>query len=285
MCTMQDVFYAFLADIKASRSADDGERLSMQNRLRTVIEKLNNIFEQEMFAPLVFSSGDSVQCLFKSASASIRCYLLFSTLFSPYSIRAGIGAGDINRKMLEEETKHGWINSNYLDGPAYHLARKAIDLAKELDARVLVFSSKCNQSRIINNMLIEACEHRKRLSPSQEKLLTLCEYLNPILNEEESVSYSNSFPVLSSLLPFDETASSSKDLFDIFQYVMRSQFERKAEDKLFPIFHAEIMPRNSGAYLGKILNVSPQNIWLMKKRGNMDTIRTLELLAVDTFDA
>lgn len=282
---MENMVFAFLADIKSSRSMNGDERFSMQNRFRNAIENLNNIFGNEMLAPLCFSAGDSVQCLFKSASASIRCYLLFSTFFFPYRIRAGIGAGDINRNMLEEEAKNGRIDSIFLDGPAYHFAKKALGLAKEYDARVLVVSNECDQNRVINNMLIEASNHRRKLSTSQERLLTLCEFINPILNEEESVSYSNSFSELLPLMPVDKTVSMKKNLFNLFRDGRKEQSERRLTDRSLPIFSAQVMSRNSDGRLAKILNVSPQNIWLLKKRGNMDAIRTLEMLATKTFDA
>ena len=146
-----------------------------------------------------------------------------SALFSPYDIRAGIGAGSINDKIYEEDKKDGEINTNFLDGLAYHLARKALDIAKAFDARVLVISGEFRQNQIINNALMEANTYRNRLSRKQAKLLALCEILNPILSAEESAIYSRHFIDLLSLFHIDETAFTQymrkemlyQDLFEI----------------------------------------------------------------------
>ena len=285
---MNNKGFALLADIKASRNTSDDVRFDMQRKLRLIIDSLNSLFRHEMLSTIEFSSGDSIQGLFKNPSSSLRYYLLLNTLFYPYELRAGIGVGEIN-SMIYEDSKQSDndIDSNYLDGTAYHRAKHALDTAKIYDTRVIIASNDIDYDNVINNMLIEATNYRERMSPSQKRLLVLCEFLNPILNYEESDNYANSFSRLVSFLTFDESIFNKymykeklyQELFSIFELGKNMRFDGKSYNRYFHIFTADIMPRNSDVYLAKLYDVSPQNIWLLKKRGGMDNIRTLEMLA------
>lgn len=288
---MNNKGFAFLADIKSSKNTSDDIRFNMQRKLRSIIDVLNYVFRFEMLSTIEFSSGDSVQGLFNNESAPLRYSLLLNTLFYPYEVRTGIGIGEINRMIYEDSKQYkDKIDSNYLDGTAYHRARRALDTAKIYNTRVVVVSDNLQWDSIINNMLIESTNYRKRMSPSQKSLFVLCEFLNPILNHQESDNYEKNFPDLVSLLTFDENIHNKymykeklyQELFTIFKLGKNTRFDERPYSRYFHIFTADIMPRNSDIYLAKLYNVSPQNIWLLKKRGGMDNIRTLEMLAVNS---
>ena len=283
--------FAFLADIRASRNASDDIRFDMQRKLRSIIDVLNYVFRFEMLSTIEFSSGDSIQGLFNNESAPLRCSLLLNTLFYPYEVRVGIGIGEINSMIYEDGKQYkDDIDSNYLDGTVYHRARRALDTAKIYNTRVVVASDNLEWDSVINNMLIEATNYRERMSPSQKRLMVLCEFLNPILNHQESENYAKNFPDLVSFLTFDETIYNKymykeklyQELFTIFELRKDMRFDGRSYNRYFHIFTADIMPRNSDIYLAKLYDVSPQNIWLLKKRGGMDNIRTLEMLAVNS---
>jgi len=283
--------FAILVDIKESRNASDDIRFDMQRKLKSIIDFLNHIFKDEMLSMVEFSSGDSVQGLFNDPSSTLRYCLLLNTLFFPYEVRTGIGIGEINSMIYEDGKQFkNDIDSNYLDGTAYHRARHALDTAKLFNTRVLIASENLEWDTVINNMLIEATNYRERMSSSQKQLMVLCEFLNPILNHQESDEYAKSFPQLVSFLTFDESIYNKymykeklyQELFTMFELGKDMRFDGRSYNRYSHIFTADIMPRNSDIYLAKLYGVRPQNIWQLKKRGHMDNVRTLELLAINS---
>lgn len=278
--------YALLIDIKSSRSLDEGLRFDAQEKLSFIISELNRVFSHRLLFPVDFSSGDSVQGIFGDSSSPLEFYYMLITLFFPYEVRAGIGVGGIN-DMIYEASKDS-MGTNYMDGRAYHLARNALDISKGGICPITILSDDYWDDCIVNKLFAEASNLRGRLSSSQLNLLNLCNVLNPLLGEAEQGMFEIIFDKCVSYLNIDGRITDKymyrdklyKELRMIYDLSKSQPFEDalKTIKKHIPSF--DIMPRKSDAYLAKLYGVSPQNIWLLKKRGNMDEIRTAELLAV-----
>ena len=281
---MENNYAILIADIKSSRVYNEEERLAIQERLKKIVDLLNYIFSRSLVLPLDFSAGDSVQGIFKSPEASLRCYFVLQNLFFPVIIRGGIGCD----KIYESFTNSGdFKDTNEIDGSAYHLAREAIEIAKAKKYDVAFFSKANSLDVYLNNMLMLSSNLKSCLSRSQRDLFRLCSFLSPILSEEELLKYESRF---SDMLPF----------FDFSPLILNKyMYQEKLYSELLSIFNinktniefyhncymldhvfiADLVSRSSDGYLAKFYNVTPQNISSLRRRGKMNTIKTLDILS------
>ena len=284
---MEKRYSVLIADIRSSKSFDTESRFVIQDRLHRIVSLLNRLFGKKLVLNIDFSSGDSIQGLFDCASSSIECFYLLRMLFAPYEIRCGIGIGDINDRILDDsKIIYTEGNTNFNDGNAYHLAKKAIDYAKEKNYGVLVFSDLKDNDIILNNLLIYSHDFRRKLTSSQFELMNLYEYLNPLLTDELFIKYETFFSDVVSFLSIKDKLSErnmvSEKLIDDLEHVLSLNRDviryssKKPVEK--SVFNSEITSRSTDFYLAKLFGVSPQNIALLRKRGHMNDIRTLEEL-------
>lgn len=283
-------YASLIVDIKSSRSYKYADRFYIQEKLFKICELMNKIFADSIESPLTFSSGDSIQGLFKNGGACLKCVFLMKTFFSPFEIRVGVGIGPINKETLLSSKKlYSFSNSNYIEGIAYHYARQAIEESEKTKNDIIVYSNKY-EDYFLNNMLIISEELKKTLSPKQKELLFLYNFFAPILNEEEQSEFDRFYDECFEVVSFDKILSNKdtilNELKESLYYLFRQNCISSISSILLdlnlakPVFEATISSRNSDAYLAKVLNVTPQNISLVKKRGLMNRIRTEEELSV-----
>lgn len=87
---MMEKYVALIADLKDSRELTEKARIECQEKLYTIINKLNLILNNSLFKKLVFSAGDSIQGLFYNLKDAIYCYYLIKNFLYPYEIRSGL---------------------------------------------------------------------------------------------------------------------------------------------------------------------------------------------------
>ena len=84
---MSNNYAAIILDIQHSRTYDDEQRFYIQDKLFSIIQFINEYYSKELVKSFEFSSGDSIQALFKDVSDAFSCYCFIRNLFYPYQVR------------------------------------------------------------------------------------------------------------------------------------------------------------------------------------------------------
>lgn len=128
----QMVFIAIIGDLKKSKKIED--RKNIQNKLKSVLQKINKEYEKDIAAKFVITLGDEFQGLLYKGENVINIIEEIQREMSPIEIRFGIGVGAITTD-IDSEMAMG------ADGPGYYMARKAIELIKENERKNKTYSS------------------------------------------------------------------------------------------------------------------------------------------------
>ncbi|MFW6174434.1 MAG: SatD family protein [Chloroflexota bacterium] len=121
----ESLYVALIGDIAGSRELQD--RAETQHRLQEQIALVNGDLSASgaIAAPLALTQGDEIQALLRAPEAAVDIIVRLSDELFPLRIRHGLGLGGLS-------TAPGppWEVGS-LDGPAFHLAREAIESAWE----------------------------------------------------------------------------------------------------------------------------------------------------------
>ncbi|NGP88858.1 SatD family protein [Fodinibius halophilus] len=112
-----------IADIEDSKKLSNKEREKLQNDLSILLEALNNE-SRTIVSPYTITLGDEFQAVFKSAEGICTDILKILAGLYPVRVRFSVGVGEINTPINKEQAIG-------MDGPAFHAARKGIEVLKE----------------------------------------------------------------------------------------------------------------------------------------------------------
>lgn len=168
------MYFALIVDLVKSRKMNDDDRFDAQKKLNNAVKVINGLVIENVVKPLSFSAGDSIQGLFDNAQAAFSAYSFVENLIFPYSIRCGIGCGSINEKIIN---KFNTDDSNVYDGKAYHLARNAMDMAKEYTYKIFI-DSELDIDKTLNILFND--DKLINMTPSQKAIYSLINIIDPI---------------------------------------------------------------------------------------------------------
>ncbi|WP_040214975.1 SatD family protein [Clostridium polynesiense] len=117
-----DPYIAIIGDIKKSKKLE--YRKTVQESLKEALDNINNKFQQDISSKFIITLGDEFQGLLSSGNNVMDIIEEIRRDMYPVEIRFGIGVGAITTSIDSERA----IGA---DGPAYYLARKAVELLKE----------------------------------------------------------------------------------------------------------------------------------------------------------
>lgn len=171
------IYTALMIDIINSKKLSLENRETTQHYIKESLNTLNRIFQPSLEFDVLFSAGDEVQGLFKSASAAYLYLRLFRMLLHPIQIRAGIGIAELEIR-LEGGT------STEQDGSVYHYAREAITDVHSINNFYTLIKAKENDTSIVNTLISNQTAFLKSQSSFQSKIFMLTELLFPIINSD-----------------------------------------------------------------------------------------------------
>jgi len=119
---MQD-YAVIIADIKNSRQLQEQERYEWQLFLKAAVVQINESFSEIIEAPFMITKGDEFQGVLQNLSLVNKVILQFEHLVYPLTLRFGIGYGPIQKMGSKIPIE--------MDGPAFHRANAALNLAKK----------------------------------------------------------------------------------------------------------------------------------------------------------
>lgn len=125
-------YITMICDIKNSKRIQEREQL--QYTLIETIEACNTRYKLDIISPFLITLGDEWQGLLKENANYVEIIDFYKrSLPSTVSFYTGIGIGAI--------TIHNFkLTVNQLDGPAFYLAREAINYAKKRKHSIVVLS-------------------------------------------------------------------------------------------------------------------------------------------------
>lgn len=131
-------YVAVIGDIKGSRKLSD--RAACQMRLEKVLNDINERYASSIASRLTITIGDEFQGLFADGAPVMDVIAQIAYWMQPVALRFGIGIGTMTTAVNP-------LLSIGADGPAYHLARSAVEAIKNTEGRnrsapcsLLVFS-------------------------------------------------------------------------------------------------------------------------------------------------
>ncbi len=152
------MYCALIGDIINSRSIED--RSNMQDSFEEILNSINSTYSSTIEAKFTITIGDEFQGLLKEPYHLFNIIDKIKMKLYPTQVRFGIGIG-----KMATEIKSYAIGS---DGPAYHVAREAIDEIKQGEIKyeqpirdILVNSTLLNEDEFneldILNSILSTC--------------------------------------------------------------------------------------------------------------------------------
>src|SRR5665647_1997112 len=115
------MYFVIIGDIIDSKKVID--RSLLQDKLNSILKKINECFEQEIASNFIITLGDEFQGVLLSSKNLLKIIDLIDFQLYPVKVRFGIGIGTISTKINKEMSLGA-------DGPAYYNARKMINEIK-----------------------------------------------------------------------------------------------------------------------------------------------------------
>jgi len=126
MALSDNQYIAIIADIKDSKKLEN--RNEVQKKLNEVLEEINNVFYKDIYSKFIITLGDEFQGLLFNGKNIMKIISKIEREMYPVKLRFGIGIGGMATEINMEM-------SIGADGPAYYMARDAINYLKAVERR------------------------------------------------------------------------------------------------------------------------------------------------------
>jgi len=145
---MKGKYIVITGDLKESRKIS--KRKKIQEKLKIVLDKINNKYRKNIKVKFSITLGDEFQGLIDSLALSYIIIKDIKRLLFPLKISFGVGVGKISTKFSKRTSE--------MDGEAFFRSRKALGHAKNLKQNIYYITGDKNRDEFINTiiMLIEA---------------------------------------------------------------------------------------------------------------------------------
>lgn len=277
---MSDNYAAIILDIQHSRKYDDNDRFKVQDKLFSIIQFINKYYTKELVKVFEFSSGDSIQALFKDVSDAFSCYCFIRDLFYPYEVRCGIGYGKINQNIMDKD----YYSTNMFDGEAYHYAISALNDCKLEKYVFLVYSGNEEKDNLVNQIMRTVELLNFDHTNKQADVFDIFNLLYPldIKYEGQNINKNAEFIIdklKQNVLSYDFDMFTSNDIKELLLNEVRFH-NYKIDGKVHKLF-GPCFTTKMNSVCSVLLNVSRQNIEKMRTVGKFDEIRKLEHLVFE----
>jgi len=131
-CFKNNSYIAIIGDMKNSKIMND--RNSIQNRLKNILNGINEKYSKDISAKFMITLGDEFQGLLHDGGHVMHIIEEIQREMHPVEIRFGIGVGPITTEINFEMA----IGA---DGPGYYKARQAIEFLKENEQKNMTHAS------------------------------------------------------------------------------------------------------------------------------------------------
>jgi SatD family (SatD) len=156
---------AIMGDIVRSRKMTPRVRSKLQQQFETFVAKINRKYADALLSNFSIASGDEFQGLLRTAKEIPELLWDLEEMLPDHELRTGFGRGAIYTQLREDPNK--------IDGPAFHLAREAINFAAKTNKLGGVFLGFNDLDSVLNSMTGILWFHRKRWTDQQRKVVSM----------------------------------------------------------------------------------------------------------------
>lgn len=150
-------YLAVIGDLRRSRALT--ARAAVQQRLETGLARVNRVLADELSAAFVVTLGDEFQGLLRRPEAAMPALALLEEELADLPVRYAFGWGALATRLRPEAVG--------MDGPCFHAARAALDLAKREQRWVAVRGFGERHDAVLNGILRLLGEVRTRWTRTQ----------------------------------------------------------------------------------------------------------------------
>lgn len=135
-------YFVLIGDIVRSRELS--QRSSLQKKFADTLQTVQKKYAAAIISPLTLTIGDEFQTVLQNADHLFEILWEIELALNGVSFRYGLGIGHIDTEINREY-------SIGMDGPAFHFAREAVELARKQEMR---FRFRCAESLSENRLNI-----------------------------------------------------------------------------------------------------------------------------------
>ena len=163
--TRRNIYVAIVGDMVRSRDVPPSQRPKVQARFQKLMDDLNERYASHVVAKFSITLGDEFQALLSTAAPIVDMTWDIEEQFSDRTLRLGVGQGTVHTRIAEFSTS--------MDGPAFHNARTAIDLAKKQGELGGVFRGFQSLDQVLDGIARILWFHRSQFTKQQHKIVSL----------------------------------------------------------------------------------------------------------------
>ena len=135
-------YTVIIGDVSGSKQLSGLDRYQTQLFVKSAVVQINEQFQDAIEAPMTITKGDEFQGLIDTPAHTYEIIHALQKMVFPIRIRYGIGIGNIYRM--------GGVLPIEMDGPAFHHANKALNLAKKRKTGLWLISENESTDKLIN---------------------------------------------------------------------------------------------------------------------------------------
>jgi len=139
---MKKIYVVVTGDIVESRKIE--QRDKFQQKLRKVLDEINQKFKKVIVVKFCFTLGDEFQGLINSLGESYTIVKKLQEMLYPVKICFGVGLGDISTKISKQ--------TSGMDGECFLRSRAALEEAKRINQSV-VYNTQTNIDLAVNTII------------------------------------------------------------------------------------------------------------------------------------
>ena len=265
-------YASLIMDIEKSRRYSVEDRTELQKFISYSVDRLNELFKENIEYDVTFSAGDELQGLFNDVTVAVMYFRLFEMLVKPVKLRAGIGVGEWTIRI-----ENGL--STQQDGPAYHRARYAIDEVRKKSFQNIRIISDWDD--VMANHLVNASGVLKEQQIYMQNISSvILEHMNiniygsvrELLEKKFEYKIGQPFRVGPRRDAPEKSVSLQFPFISLLEPIYINGDIIEAEE--------QIMIKNVSSAISDILGCTRQNVDSILRRGNANKIRELDYMAL-----
>jgi hypothetical protein len=157
-------YYVVMMDIIGSAKMNGRDKLTL--RLITSIEKVNQSYGQDLFAPFEITRGDEFAAILIKINSLYDIIGTFQEIISPEEFRTVVAYGELNAGLQSKQ-------SSIIDGPAFQHADSMMQSLKKSSMTFAMDTGHKEWDRIAQVALNLLLWHWNGFTPLQQKIIRL----------------------------------------------------------------------------------------------------------------
>ncbi|MEJ2634178.1 MAG: SatD family protein [Calditrichia bacterium] len=140
----KEIYTVLIGDISGSKRLSGMDRYQTQLFVKSAVVQINEQFRSYIEAPMTITKGDEFQGLIDLPAHAFEIIQTLQKMVFPIQVRYGIGIGNIYRM--------GGVLPIEMDGPAFHRANRALNVAKNRKSEVWLISEMEPMDQLVNTV-------------------------------------------------------------------------------------------------------------------------------------